>query len=233
MSMGAQIAVFVGAWVGVSTVLGLLICKFVDHVHKVEMLPDLSIEPSAYLRPCLMPKRVTLEKNPDGFILAASVGHPMGALLTLFLSIWAFGLLFIVGAMIYLALSTEPLWIFLPLILLFVVISISFKMFPDAVLAFHGRVEVEVKGNDGRVFTGSGPIGRTNTFQWNEIARVYVSRGHWFSRRYGIGIVLDGPSPLKFGTWPVNTQTRDYFVYALGTMLQERRASLPRWIALD
>jgi hypothetical protein len=227
MSMGVQIALGVGAWIGVSTVLGLLFCKFVDHVHKVEMLPDPSIEPSAYLRPCPKPKRVTFERNPDGFILAASVGHPIGALLPLFLSIWALGMLLFVGAMIYFALSTEPFRVVLSLILLLVVVTIAFELFPVALLAFHGRVEIVVKGNDGRLFIGTGSIGRTSTFRWNEIVRVYVSRPHRFSRGYGIGVVLDGRNVLKFGTWPMNIQTRDYIVHVLATMLVARRDNLP------
>jgi hypothetical protein len=232
MSMGVQIAFFIGAWIGISTVLGVLFCRYVDHVHKVEMLPDPNIEPSAYLQSRPKPDRVTFKRNPDGFILDASVGHPIAILVPVFVALWTVGMLFFVGAMIYLALSTEPLWVILPLILLFVVVTIAFKMYPNALLAFHGRVLVEVKRYDGCVFTGTGPIGRTNNFQWNEIARVYISRGRWFSRGYGIGIVLDGRNPLKFGTWPMNIQTRDYIAHVLATMLEERRGSLPGGLAL-
>ncbi len=67
-------------------------------------------------------------------------------------------------------------------------------------MGIFGRVEIRLRGDDGEVFTGVGPIGRTKHFQLSEVTGVHMEVTKRSKGGITKQIVIDGPTPIKFGS---------------------------------
>lgn len=90
-----------------------------------------------------------------------------------------------------------------------------------ALMSVCGKVVVSVRGPDGLVFTGIGPVGWRRRFRWNEVTGVRRSssadsEGHRTQR-----ITLEGPATLHFGTG-LSEARRDFLLAALNQMRKAR-----------
>jgi hypothetical protein len=96
-----------------------------------------------------------------------------------------------------------------------------------AVMSVVGKVEVSVEHDEGRVFSGVGPFGRTQRFDWSSISAVEEglplvrNRGSGNSGGMGPAISLVGQSRTSFGSM-LNEARRYYVLQGLRTLLAER-----------
>jgi hypothetical protein len=88
-------------------------------------------------------------------------------------------------------------------------------------LAVWGRVVISVNGDEGKLFTGVGSVGKTRKFKWGAIREIH--KGTYMSptqSRYP-QVVLEGDSRLSFGAGVQRTRL-DFMLEALQLMLYER-----------
>jgi hypothetical protein len=90
-----------------------------------------------------------------------------------------------------------------------------------ALMTIAGKVQVQVEGDEGSVFTGVGPVGWRRRFDWSEIRAVYLSQK---SGRRGSSeqITLEGQTQINFGIG-LSSERRYFLLSALRQMLRERR----------
>lgn len=88
--------------------------------------------------------------------------------------------------------------------LLVFVIPFVAAVWAQAALCMFGKVEIRLRGSEGRVFTGIGPIGRTKRFRADEVTHVCEGYAGWSHGKGGtrkaIGIIMEGPERSVFGS---------------------------------
>ena len=90
------------------------------------------------------------------------------------------------------------------------------------IMAICGKIVITVEREDGRVFTGVGPIGWTRNFNWRSITAIEetVTRDK-SSEGNRFHIALIGQQRLKFGS-TLSDEKRYYIVQALRQLLPSR-----------
>ncbi|MFA6045765.1 MAG: hypothetical protein WC718_12345 [Phycisphaerales bacterium] len=91
------------------------------------------------------------------------------------------------------------LWLFLtPFIL------IGGAMMAGFFMCLWGRVEVRLRGDEGTIFSGIGPVGRTKRFNAGGVKHVAIENKQWRDsdgdRHSKTQIVLEAEEPLRFGS---------------------------------
>ena len=88
-----------------------------------------------------------------------------------------------------------------------------------------GRVQVTLEGDQVTIFTGVGSLGRTKTGDLKDFTGVrLVDSGTRVNNRPVPCIQLDGPKPIKFGTW-LRLQRKEYVAAIMERLIKERRRS--------
>jgi hypothetical protein len=91
-----------------------------------------------------------------------------------------------------------------------------------AIMAVCGKIVISSMRNQGRIFTGVGPIGWTRTFDWGSINAIEENETfNNSSRRTGYTIALVGQTRLKFGSM-LSDEKRFYIVQTLRKLLAKR-----------
>ena len=92
-----------------------------------------------------------------------------------------------------------------------------------AIMAVCGKIVVSSTRNQGRIFTGVGPLGWTRKFDWGSVNAVEENETlNSSSRRTGHTIALVGQTRLKFGSM-LSDEKRFYIVQTLRQLLASRR----------
>lgn len=82
-----------------------------------------------------------------------------------------------------------------------------------------GKVEIRLRGEEGRVFTGIGPLGRSRHFHLSEFTRItegYV--GVRINKRERVSIILDGSRRMTFGAM-LNDARRYFLIESLRPLI--------------
>ena len=166
-----------------------------------------------------MPRGVSVEDYGVRVTIRASTRRLGWAL---FWSLFAFGFgLAVPIGVIFSEVSkgSAELWPFL-----FVIPFAGVGVFAWYMLLMHiiGRVEVTVDGSLVTIFTGVGSLGRTKTGDWSAVRRVGLAdSGVRENGRPVSCLVLEGESPLKFGT--LLPDRRKHYVGGVVEQLLKRR----------
>ncbi len=86
-----------------------------------------------------------------------------------------------------------------------------------AIMSIWGRIEVTIRGDDGELFTGVGPIGRRRKFKCSDISFVGEQLQHTQKNSY-YEVVLSGATRIKFGSM-LNEERRHFITEVLRTMV--------------
>lgn len=172
----------------------LAFCTFCNEAFKISEAVDLDIVNVNFLQN--PPKGAWFRNEPDNIVVGATTRSPIAFLLVPFMIIWSGGS---VGG-IYGSQIIEGQ--FDPIRSLFGIPFLlgSVLFWSIALMAIWGKVEVTI-GEKSYVFVGLGKLGWKRHFDWHSVTS--VSEG--FSKinypgSHNATIVLDGQSPLKFGT---------------------------------
>lgn len=90
-----------------------------------------------------------------------------------------------------------------------------------------GKMVVSVQGDQGKLFTGIGPIGRTRRFKWSSIKSVTDNANFYSNGRPQVSIVLQGDDDarLRFGSG-LNEDRRYFMMNALRSLLRKREGAV-------
>ena len=94
---------------------------------------------------------------------------------------------------------------------------------PAALMTMCGKFYVRVESDEGRVFTGIGPLGWSRRFRWSEVREVREWMRKWQRNDRNLPMIeLDGPKPIRFGSG-LTEPRRLFFLAALRRMHSGRR----------
>lgn len=164
------------------------------------------------------PKGVSFHDSTFGWQITASTRSPIAFFLVPFMLVWSgFSLGGIYGSQFFsgefsLLLSLFGIPFFLGSLLLGSLV----------IMAICGKIVITVERNQGRVFTGVGPIGWTRNFDWGSITAIEetATRNHSSeSNRFHIALI--GQQRLKFGSG-LSDEKRYYIAQALRQLLSNR-----------
>jgi hypothetical protein len=80
-----------------------------------------------------------------------------------------------------------------------------------------GRVTVSVRGDDGIIFSGVGPIGRRKRFRWSEVRDMRLTRFGESNGKAQYRITLDAEKLIHFGTM-LKEERQQFLLAALRQM---------------
>lgn len=164
------------------------------------------------------PQGVSFHETISGWEITASTRSPIAFFLVPFMLVWSgFSLGGIYGSQIV---SGE----FSLLMSLFGIPFFMGTIFLGAVviMSICGTIVVAVDRNQGRIFTGVGPIGWTRNFDWGSITAIEetITRNN-SSENNRSHIALIGQQRLKFGS-TLSDEKRYYIVQSLRQLLPSR-----------
>jgi hypothetical protein len=92
-------------------------------------------------------------------------------------------------------------------------------------LSVIGKIEIRMRGDEGQVFTGIGPIGWTRRFRLSEFSKVTEVQ-HAGSRSSNAFLTLEGLRRMSFG-WGLKSERRYYVMETLRQILNQRTTRRP------
>jgi hypothetical protein len=167
------------------------------------------------------PKGVWFRQDMHGFELGCTTRSPMAFILVPFMCVWSgFSLGGIYGTQIYSHTFNWGVTLFgIP----FIAFSILFWSF--ALMAVCGKIVVSVKEDQGKVFTGVGPVGWSRKFKWSGVREVRESlKTSGKGDRYPT-IMLQGETRLSFGDG-IHENRRYFMLRALRMLLRKRSGTV-------
>jgi hypothetical protein len=181
-------------------------CLQCNHIFKISEHIDIpSDDPFDMQHP---PQGAWIRQERNDLVFGATTRSPLAFFLVPFMLVWSGGSLG--GIYGYQLISGE----FNLLLSLFGIPFLlgSVLFWSLALMAIWGKVEVTVDKNRGKIFTGIGTIGRSSTFEWDDIASVKEKESAQYkSRNTTTNIVLEGKKRISFGTG-LNS-SRQYYVF--------------------
>lgn len=98
----------------------------------------------------------------------------------------------------------------------------SLALIPFTLMTIFGKVMVRSSGDQGAVFIGVGPFGRTRKFRWSELKAVRSALTKWKQNNRSVPLIeLDGPKPIRFGS-QLSEKRRDFMLAVLRRRLSNR-----------
>jgi hypothetical protein len=164
------------------------------------------------------PKGAWFREDMTGFEVGSTTRSATALFLVPFMCVWSgFSLGGIYGTQIYqhkFNLATSLFGI--PFVLGTVILGSL------ALMTTFGRTVLSVNGDQGKIFTGVGPIGWTRKFKWTGIREVSEGIGNvQRNGRYQQQIVLQGDTRLTFGSG-IREDRRYFILNALRSRLRKR-----------
>jgi len=155
------------------------------------------------------PSGCSMEPVANGFVVSATTRHPIALFLVPFMCVWSgFSLGGLYGSQIISGHFNLVASLFgVP----FVAGTVLFGSM--AVMSVCGRVRVTVRGDQGEVFTGVGPVGWCRRFNWSAVRRVEERAPNFRAPQSKMAIALEGDQRLTFGS--MLTDARRYFVVSV------------------
>jgi hypothetical protein len=99
----------------------------------------------------------------------------------------------------------------------------SIVLWSAVLMSIGGKVEITLRGDEGRIFTGIGSFGIRRRFLASQISRVYEDRARWTGLgSNGFAIVLEGQTRLKLGEG-LNEPRRHFVAQMLRTLIVDAR----------
>ncbi|MDI1314727.1 hypothetical protein [Prosthecobacter sp.] len=151
----------------------------------------------------------------NGFEVGASTRSPLAFFLVPFMCVWSgFSLNGIYGSQIVSGKFNLGTSLFgIPFVLGTLLLGSA------ALMAVCGKVVVTVRGREGRVFTGVGPLGRTRRFDWSQVSAITED---WNYSRRGQGtqyIAITAERKIKI--YALNTDRHRYMLAVLNYHWQQ------------
>jgi len=178
-----------------------------------------SIGPGREVDPANPPRGAWYLPTFDGFEVGASTRSPFALFIVPFMCVWSCcSLGGIYGRQIAAGRIELRLSLFgIPVVLGTLVFGCV------AVMSACGKVVVSISGDEGKVFTGVGPIGWTRRFAWSSVATVVEFLKRVARNRQAPALALEGANRLVFGTG-LNEPRRYFLREVLRQKLRERGA---------
>lgn len=142
------------------------------------------------------PKGAWFRRDMGGFEVGATTRSAVAIFLVPFMCVWSgFSLGGIYGSQIVKGQFNLLMSLFgLP----FVLGTVLFGSL--AAMSVCGKVTVRVRGKQGTIFTGIGPLGWRRSFAWDEVTVVRRTEHVGQRGRVSTQITLDGRKPIQFGS---------------------------------
>jgi hypothetical protein len=170
------------------------------------------------------PRGVWFRQDMRGFELGASMRSPAAFFLVPFMALWSGGSLGgIYGSQIHSGKFNLTTSLFgIP----FLIGTILLGAFPLMMIC--GRISIAVQGDQGRIFTGVGPIGWTRRFKWSAVTTVSQEPvGYSKNGQPQVAIVLQGDNNLRLKFASGIKEERRYFMLnALRSLLRKREGGV-------
>lgn len=156
----------------------------------------------------------------DGFQVGTSTRSPFAFFIVPFMGVWSGGSL---GGIYGQQIASGRFNLMMSLIgIPFILGTVCLGTL--AMMTICGRVVVSVAGDEGKVFTGVGPIGWTRRFAWSDVATIREFSVPGSKGGRSPALALEGTTRLVFGTG-LNEPRRYFLRQVLRQKLRERYAS--------
>ena len=169
------------------------------------------------------PKGVWFRQNMRGFELGATTRSGAAFFLVPFMCAWSgLSLGGIYGSQIHSGKFNLASSLFGLPFLIGTIFLVAFTL-----MTICGKMVISVQGDQGRLFTGLGPLGRTRLFKWSNIKSATEETGFYRNGQPRLAIILQGDdnTRLKFASG-INEERRYFMLNALRSLLRKREGAV-------